>query len=134
MSLVLYTGNANLWNSAPWWVIFLAASSMSLGTAIGGWRVIKTLGMGITTLDPVHGFAAEFSSAIVVEIASLLGIPVSTTQTISASIFGVGSVTRVQSVHWGMAKNIIAAWVFTFPLCGGLGYVIAMLGKMISIK
>lgn len=129
MSLVLFTGNNDLWNGAPWWVIFLAAFSMSLGTGLGGWQVIKTLGQNITTLRPVHGFAAEFSSAAVVEIASLFGIPVSTTHNISASIFGVGSVTRVQAVHWGMAGNIVAAWIFTFPLCGALGFVIALVLK-----
>jgi PiT family inorganic phosphate transporter len=130
MSLVIYTGDADMWNSAPWWVIFLSAFSMSLGTALGGWQVIKTLGMTITVLRPVHGFAAEFSSALVVWIASLFGIPVSTTHNISASIFGVGSVTRIQAVHWGMASNIVAAWIFTFPLCGALGYAIALLLKL----
>lgn len=131
MSLVIFTGNVDMWNGAPWWVICLAAFSMSLGTALGGWKVIKTLGMNITVLRPVHGFAAEFSSALVVEIASLFGIPVSTTHNISAAIFGVGSVTRVQAVHWGMASNIVAAWIFTFPLCGILGYVIALVLKLI---
>ena len=126
MSLVLFTGNVETWNAVPWWVIFLAAFSMSVGTAAGGWQVIKTLGMSITTLRPVHGFAAEFSSGLVVEIASLLGIPVSTTHNISASIFGVGSVTRIQAVRWRLANNIFAAWIFTFPLCGALGYVIAL--------
>jgi PiT family inorganic phosphate transporter len=131
MTLAIYTGNADIWNSAPWWVIFFSALSMGLGTALGGWRVIKTLGTSITNLHPVQGFAAEFSSALVVWIASLFGIPVSTTHNISASIFGVGCVTRVQAVHWGMASNIIAAWVFTFPLCGALGYIIGFILKLI---
>ncbi len=131
MTLVIYTGKADIWDSAPWWVVFLSALSMSLGTALGGWRVIKTLGMDVANLRPIHGFAAEFSSAVVVYIASLLGIPVSTTHNISAAVFGVGCVTRLQGVHWGLARKIVVAWVFTFPLCGALGYAIGFILKLI---
>jgi PiT family inorganic phosphate transporter len=130
MALVIYTGQASLWDNIPWWVITISALSISLGTAIGGWRVIRTLGMRVTTLRPVHGFAAEFSAATVIEAASFLGIPVSTTHCISTSIMGVGTTRRFSAVRWGVAGNIIAAWVLTFPICGGLGYLIARLIEM----
>jgi len=93
----------------------------------GGWRVIKTVGMKITTLRPVHGFAAQTAGAAVIEVASQFGIPVSTTHCISSSIMGVGATKRLSAVRWGVAGNIVAAWVLTFPVCGGLGYLFARL-------
>ena len=140
MGLVIYTGNKAVWdNMPPWynvdaWPMWLSAISMSIGTAMGGWQVIQTLGMKVTTLRPVHGFAAELSAAGVIWLASIWGIPISTTHAISASIFGVGSTSRYQAVRWGVAGNIIAAWVFTFPLCGGLSYIVALLLKTIFAK
>ena len=135
MALVIYTGNAGLWEQLPygnlWWVVALSALSISAGTAIGGWRVIKTLGMKVTVLRPVHGFAAEASAATVIEVASHFGIPVSTTHCISSSIMGVGSTKRFSAVRWGVAGNIIAAWILTLPICGGLGYLFAWLLKPI---
>lgn len=110
-----------------WWVIVISALSISSGMAIGGWRVIKTLGLRVTTLRPVHGFAAQTAAAAVIETASLLGIPVSTTHCISTSIMGVGATRRFSAVRWGIAGNIIAAWIITFPVCGGLGYLFARL-------
>ncbi len=110
-----------------WWVIIISALAISIGTATGGWRVIKTLGLRVTTLRPVHGFAAQTSAAVVIEAASLLGIPVSTTHCISTSIMGVGATRRLSAVRWGIAGNIIAAWIITFPVCGGLGYLFARL-------
>ena len=127
MGVVLYTGNAEVWESIPWWIIIISALSISFGTTVGGWRVIKTLGMRITTLRPVHGFAAEASAASVIEIASHLGIPVSTTHCISSSIMGVGATRRLSAVRWGIAGNIVAAWVITFPVCGVLGYLFSWL-------
>jgi PiT family inorganic phosphate transporter len=127
MALVFYTGQATLWDSIPWWIIIISALSISFGTAIGGWRVIKTLGMRVTTLRPVHGFAAELSAASVIEVASHLGIPVSTTHCISSSIMGVGATRRLSAVRWGVAGNIITAWIITFPVCGGLGYLFSWL-------
>ncbi|MFH1639761.1 MAG: inorganic phosphate transporter [Chloroflexota bacterium] len=131
MALVIHTGNAALWDKIPLWVVVLTALAMGYGTATGGWRVIKTLGMKITALRPVHGFAAEFAAAAVIEVASLLGIPVSTTHCISAAIIGVGATKRLSAVRWGVAGNIVAAWIITFPLCGGLGFIIAWLMKSI---
>jgi len=127
MVFVLYTGQAAAWDSIPWWIIIISALSISFGTAVGGWRVIRTLGMRITTLRPVHGFAAEASAASVIEAASHLGIPVSTTHCISSSIMGVGATRRLSAVRWGIAGNIVAAWVITFPVCGGLGYLLSWL-------
>ena len=131
MALVAYSGKASLWNQVPWWVVILAALSMSFGTASGGWRCIRTLGTRVTKLRPVDGFAAETSVAVVVEVASLLGMPVSTTHCISASIMGVGASQRLSAVRWGVAGNILFAWILTFPLCGGLGFVFAWLLKLI---
>ncbi len=135
MALVIYHGQPALWEQLPygdlWWVIVLSALAISSGTAIGGWRVIRTLGMKITTLRPVHGFAAEASAATIIEVASHFGIPVSTTHCISSSIMGVGATRRLSAVRWGVAGNIVAAWILTFPICGGLGYLFAWLLKPI---
>ena len=114
-----------------WWVIVISSLAISLGTAVGGWRVIRTLGLRVTTLRPVNGFAAETAGAAVIETASLLGIPVSTTHCITTAIMGVGATRRLSAVRWGVAGNIIAAWIITFPICGGLGYLFAWLLKLI---
>ncbi len=127
MALVIYTGQATLWDNIPWWVIVISALAISSGTAIGGWRVIKTLGWRVTALQPVHGFAADFSAAMVIEGASLLGVPVSTTHCASSAIMGIGATRRLSAVRWGVAGNIVTAWVLTFPVCGGLGYLFAWL-------
>jgi inorganic phosphate transporter, PiT family len=99
----------------PTWVIFAAYTSIALGTFTGGWKVIQTLGMRMTDLKPIHGFCAETAGAITVIGASFGGIPVSTTHTITGSIAGVGVAKRVSSVRWGIAWNIILAWIFTIP-------------------
>jgi len=127
MALVVYTGQPSLWDNIPWWVIAASATAISLGTAVGGWRVIKTLGMKITSLEPIHGFAADISAASVIEAASHFGIPVSTTHCSSAAIIGVGATKRLSAVRWGVARRIVTAWVLTFPICGGLGYAFALL-------
>jgi len=127
MALVIYTGQLSLWEHVPWWVIGVSALAISAGTAIGGWRVIKTLGMRITSLQPAYGFASDFSAATVIEGASLLGIPVSTTHCVSGAIMGVGATKRLSAVRWGVAGNIVAAWILTFPICGVLGYLFAWL-------
>lgn len=127
MALVIYTGQANLWDNIPWWVIIVSAVAISSGTAIGGWRVIRTLGMRVTALEPIHGFTANVSAATVIWGASRLGIPVSTTHCASSAIMGVGATKRLSAVRWGVARRIIAAWIITFPICGGLGYLFARL-------
>ena len=131
MALVIYTGQSGLWDSIPWWVIILSALAISSGTAIGGWRVIKTLGFRVTALQPVHGFAADFSAAVVIWLASQFGIPVSTTHCASSAIMGIGATRRLSAVRWGVARSIVAAWILTFPICGGLGYLFAWLLKTI---
>lgn len=108
----------------PAWVAFLSAGCVALGIAFGGWRVIRTVGTRITTLRPVHGFAAETSGALVIAIASRIGIPVSTTHATSASVIGVGATKRLSAVRWGIAGTIITAWIATFPICAGLGIIL----------
>ena len=105
----------------PFWVILLSASVMALGTYFGGSRVIRTLGVRIITMRPVHGFAAESAAAAVIEVATRIGIPVSTTHVITSTILGMGSTRRISAVRWGVAKGIVYAWVLTFPICGVLG-------------
>ncbi len=127
MALVIFYNDSSLWDKIPWWVIIVSALAISSGMAIGGRRVIKTLGMGVTTLRPVHGFAAQASAATVIEAASQLGIPVSTSHSVSSAIMGVGATKRLSAVRWGVSGNIITAWIITFPICGGLGYLFAWL-------
>ncbi len=102
----------------PLWVILLAATAISLGTAAGGWRIIRTMGTKVVKLDPVHGFAAETTAATIIFGASTLGMPVSTTHVISSAILGVGSSDRFNAVHWGVARRIGVAWVLTLPASG----------------
>ncbi len=130
MALVIHTGNVGLWGNIPFWVITVSALAISLGTAIGGWRVIRTVGLKITALQPVHGFASQASAATVIEIASLLGIPVSTTHCVTGATMGVGATKRLSAVRWGVTRDIVLAWVLTFPICGALGWIIASLLKM----
>lgn len=130
MALVVYTGQASLWDNIPWWVIAISALAISLGIASGGWRVIRTVGMKVTALEPIHGFAAQVSAASVIEMASQLGIPVSTTHVASTAIMGVGATKRLSAVRWGVARRIVTAWIITFPICGGLGYLFARLFKL----
>ena len=105
----------------PLWVIVLSASVMAAGTYLGGHRVIRTLGVRIVAMRPVHGFAAESSAAGVIEAASRIGLPISTTHTITSSILGMGSTRRLSAVRWGVARGIVYAWVLTFPVCAFLG-------------
>jgi len=101
--------------SIPWWVVALSAGAMSLGTAAGGWRIIKTLGGKFYKIRPVHGFTAQLTSAFIILGAAFLGGPVSTTHVVSSAILGVGSARRISRVRWNVAGNILAAWVFTIP-------------------
>ncbi len=99
----------------PKWVIISCALSMGLGTALGGWKIIRTLGMRIAKLDPVHGFAAETGAAAVLMVTAHIGLPVSTTHTITSSVMGVGAVNRLSAVRWGVTRRIVYAWIFTLP-------------------
>jgi len=131
MALVIHTQRVELWDNIPWWVIIVSASAISLGIAMGGWRVIKTVGMKITSMQPIHGFAADATAATVIEMASRLGIPVSTTHCATAAVMGVGATRRLSAVRWGVTRNIVLAWVLTFPVCAVLGWVIASLLKIV---
>jgi len=106
----------------PLWVILLAASAISLGTAAGGWRIIKTMGQRVVKLDPVHGFAAETTAATIILTASHFGMPVSTTHVISSAIIGVGASDRLSAVRWGVAGNILVAWILTIPASGAVAW------------
>jgi inorganic phosphate transporter, PiT family len=106
----------------PKWVIVLCAVTMAVGTAAGGWRIIRTLGHRMVKLQPVHGFAAETTAALIIQGASYYGIPLSTTHVISASIMGVGAVKRFSGMRWTVVERIIWAWVFTLPASGLMGY------------
>ena len=101
--------------SPPIWVIISCYVAIGLGTFFGGWRIVKTMGQKITKLKPVHGFCAETGGAITLFIATYFGIPVSTTHTITGAIVGVGSTRKVSAVRWGVAGNIVWAWIFTIP-------------------
>lgn len=106
----------------PLWVKLACALSMALGTAVGGWKIVRTMGHRIFKLEPVHGFAAEGAASLVISGASLIGAPVSTTHTISACIFGVGSSKRLSAVRWGVAGQMITAWVLTLPASAVVGF------------
>lgn len=109
------------------WMIVSAAMVMGLGTMIGGWRVIRTIGLRLTKLEPVHGFAAETGAAAVITVASRFGIPVSTTHAIGSSIMGVGATQRLSAVRWGVAGQVVTAWILTWPTCALLGYTLEKL-------
>lgn len=105
----------------PTWVIVSCALAMGLGTTVGGWRIIHTLGMKMVKLEPVHGFAAETGAATVLLFTAQFGLPVSTTHTITSSILGVGSTKRLSAVRWGVTTKILSAWIFTLPGAALLG-------------
>ncbi len=124
LAILTYEGRPGATFQVPIWVILLAATAMAAGTASGGWRIIRTMGSKIIDLKPVHGFAAETSAATVIEVASRLGFPVSTTHVISSAIMGVGSSHRFSAVRWFTVGNIVKAWVLTIPVCFVLGVII----------
>lgn len=109
------------------WIIVSAAVVMGFGTMVGGWRVIRTIGLKLTKLEPVHGFAAETGAAIVIFGAARVGIPVSTTHAIGSAIMGVGATERLSAVRWGVAGQVVSAWILTWPSCFLLGYLLESL-------
>lgn len=108
-------------DGVPLWVKLSCAVVMALGTSVGGWKVMKTMGNGVTRISPASGFAAQTSSALVIEIMTFLGAPVSTTQVITTSIMGTGTARRASAVRWGVAGNIFTAWIVTLPAAMVLG-------------
>lgn len=117
----------------PDWVKFACAIAIGLGTFTGGFRIIKTMGMRITLLKPINGFAAETTAGAVIEIATRLGIPISTTHAISGAILGVGATRRLSAVRWGIAGRIVTAWVLTIPGCFIFGWISASVLHAIGI-
>jgi PiT family inorganic phosphate transporter len=118
MTLALVAAGKYQGASIPLWVIVAAATAMALGTYVGGWRIIHTLGSKVIKLDPIHGFAAETSAASVIFTTAQFGFPISTTHAITASIMGAGSTQRLSAVRWGVAGDIVTAWVLTLPAAG----------------
>jgi PiT family inorganic phosphate transporter len=118
MTLALVTAGVIPTFEVPTWVIVVAATAMALGTAAGGWRIIRTMGTRVVALDPVHGFAAETMAASIILGASHFGAPVSTTQVISSAILGAGSTESLKRVRWGVARDIVGAWILTIPAAG----------------
>lgn len=113
--LLIVAGHSTAEDQLPWWVVVTCYTTISLGTLFGGWRIVKTMGQKITKLKPVGGFCAETGGAITLFLATGLGVPVSTTHTITGAIVGVGASKKMSAVRWGVAGNIVWAWVFTIP-------------------
>jgi inorganic phosphate transporter, PiT family len=118
-------------DNVPAWVIVACYAAIGLGTFFGGWRIVKTMGQRITKLKPVHGFCAETGGAITLFVATAFGIPVSTTHTITGAIVGVGSTRKVSAVRWGVAGNIVWAWIFTIPASAFIAAVSWWLGTQV---
>lgn len=121
--------------SVPWWVVIACATAIALGLSTGGWTIIRTVGYDIFRIQPVHSFASQISSTLVIGVASVLGGPVSTTQVVASSVLGVGSSRRISGVRWTLARNIAYAWILTIPItalisagvCRGLIWFLAQL-------
>ena len=121
ITLALFSGGFISEFEVPIFVKILCAAAMAFGTALGGWKIIKTVGGKIFKLEPISGFSADLNSAAVVFSATLLNLPVSTTHVVSGSIMGVGATKRINAVHWGVAKEMVRAWIFTIPVTALIG-------------
>jgi len=117
----------------PWYVIVICSMIMGLGTSIGGWRLIRTMGVRLVRLEPHHGFAAQTAAATMIVVASRLGIPLSSTHTISTAIMGVGASRRLSAVRWGVAGQVVTAWLVTFPLSVAIAWVAATVLNFVRI-
>jgi PiT family inorganic phosphate transporter len=117
----------------PLWVVLVCHAAMGLGTLSGGWRIVKTMGMKITKLAPVGGFCAETSGAATLFMATHLGIPVSTTQTITGAIVGVGTVRKLSAVRWGVAGQVVWAWIFTVPGAAAISALTFVVLKLLGV-
>lgn len=116
----------------PFWIVLMAHAAIALGTLSGGWRIVHTVGSKITKLVPMGGFAAETAGAVTIFTSSLLGIPVSTTHTITGAIVGVGSLRSKRAVRWGVAGKIVWAWILTIPMAGGIAALVYLLASQIA--
>ena len=131
LALALFLSGMTKTFVIPPWIIFASAATMGIGTMTGGWKIIKTLGMKLTRLEPQHGFAAETAAATSIEVASRFGIPLSTTHTISTAIMGVGAAEGTRKVRWSLARNIVAAWILTFPVCAAIAWTITKISLLL---
>ncbi len=130
--LILISAGMTTREHLPLWVVVSCYTAMALGTLFGGWRIVRTMGQRITKLKPVGGFAAEAGGAMTLFLASSLGVPVSTTHTITGAIVGVGATHRVSAVRWGVAGNIVVAWIITIPAAALIATMAWWLTKMWS--
>jgi len=123
IALLLYSSvwKGQAFTDIPYWVKLICYTAMGLGTLLGGWRIVKTMGSRITKLDPFGGFCAETGAAVTLFATAAAGIPVSTTHTIAGSIVGFGAMRRISAVRWGVTINIIWAWILTIPVAGCIG-------------
>ena len=124
ITLALLSGGYIEVFEVPFFVKILAAVAMAFGTALGGWRIIRTIGGKIFKLEPISGFAADLNSSLVIFSATLLHLPVSTTHVVSGSIMGVGTAKRISAVRWGVAQQMLVAWVLTIPCTALMGSVL----------
>jgi PiT family inorganic phosphate transporter len=134
ITLALFSAGVISTTDVPFWVIVVSASAISLGTATGGWRIMRTMGQKVVKLEPVHGFAAETTAATVLLVTARMGMPVSTTQVISSAIMGVGSSKGLRGVRWGVARSILIAWVLTIPAAAGIGGLAWVVMNALGIK
>lgn len=130
-TLALVLGGVLSEFQVQWWTVLLCSVIMGIGTSIGGWRIIKTMGQNMVKLETYQGFAAESAASASILVASSLGIPLSTTHTINTSIMGVGAATRITAVRWTVVQEMLTAWILTFPVCGAIGYLMALIFKAI---
>jgi PiT family inorganic phosphate transporter len=132
ITLALVTYGAQKGFDIPLWVILISATAMAVGTASGGWRIIRTMGTRLAELQPIHGFVAETTAGLVIEIASRFGYPLSTTHVISSCILGVGASRRLRAVRWNIAGSIVTAWIVTIPTCAGLAWLLYQTAHMLG--
>jgi inorganic phosphate transporter, PiT family len=132
LGVFLANGQANVTQfTIPLWLMVLCSAVMAIGTSIGGYRIIKTVGMDMVKFETYQGFAADLAGAICLWISSSFGVPVSTTHTKTTAMMGVGAAKRISAVNWGVVKEMVAAWVLTFPGCGLVGYIMAYIAMRI---
>src|SRR5271170_469224 len=133
IAVLLYSqGKLGAEFSVPFWVVLACQAAMALGTLMGGWRIVRTMGLRITKLTPMQGFCAETGGAVTLFIATFLGVPVSTTHTLTGAIVGVGAARRVSAVRWNVASSIVYAWVITIPAAAGVAALAYWLVKLIG--
>ena len=121
ITMALIAGNLHSTTDIPFWVQFACAMAMGLGTSVGGWKIIKTVGGKIMKIRPVNGVSADLTGALIIFGATIVHLPVSTTHVISSSILGVGASHRVKGVNWGTAKRMLITWVITLPISATIG-------------